>query len=205
MNPYERLRAERPGLFRNLPGGVEILEGEAGAAQGEIGVVYQDAYITVVRDPVRFPDGTLGTYIRLLGADQEPGVVVLPLRGSDVVLIEHFRHATRSWHLEAPRGFGSPGLSPEENARRELREELGASAEELVPLGRLHPDTGLLAGHVMLYAARIADVGPLDRHEGIRAAPTIPFAEAEDLVRSERITCAFTIAVLSRARLAGLG
>ncbi|MGP3928192.1 hypothetical protein [Streptomyces sp. 8N616] len=71
-------------------------------------MVYEDAYVMLLRDPVRFPDGRTGTYIRSVSAMQEPGCVVLPLLGGEVVLLEHFRHATRSWHWEVPRGFG-PG------------------------------------------------------------------------------------------------
>ncbi|MGP3954118.1 hypothetical protein [Streptomyces sp. 7N604] len=65
------------------------------------GVVYEDAHVMLLRDPVRFPfpDGRTGTCTRSVGAIQEPGCVVLPLLGREVVLLEHFRHATRSWHL----------------------------------------------------------------------------------------------------------
>ena len=166
--------------------------------------MYSDRYITLLRDPVRFPDGSTGTYIRSIGAASEPGCVVLPLFDGGVVLIEHFRHATRSWHWEVPRGFGAPGLSAGENAAKELREEIGAEALEFVPLGELHPDSGTTADRVSLFAARIDGIGALERAEAIRRYVTVPFAEAEAMVGDGRITDAFTIAVLMRARLAGL-
>ncbi|NGN65740.1 NUDIX hydrolase [Streptomyces sp. A7024] len=198
---YERLRQQRPQLFRNLPGGIDILHD---AADDEVGVVYQDPYITILRDPVRFPDGERGTYIRLLDSATGPSCVLLPLLGPEVVLVEHFRHATREWHLEVPRGHGTSGLSGAENAAKELAEELGTTADELIPLGLLHPDTGLRGGHAELFAARIAAIGEVDRGEGIRRALPVPVAEAEELIRTGGITDAFTIAVLTRARLAGL-
>lgn len=200
---YERLRAERPALFANQPGGIEILT-EPDAVRAAGGVLYEDRYVVLLRDPVRFPDGTTGTYIRSISPTPEQGCVVLPLLDGQVVLIEHFRHATRSWQWEVPRGFATPGMEPGANAAKELREEIGAVALEIVPLGELHPDTGVTADRVSLFAARIEALGPLDTAEGIRSSVTVPFAEAEAMVADGRITDAFTIAVLMRARLAGL-
>lgn len=101
VDEYEALRAARPELFRNLPDGIEILTDPAAVAAAG-GVLYRDRYLTLLRDPVRFPDGREGTYIRSIGTTAEPGCVVLPLLDGEVVLIEHFRHATRSWHWELP-------------------------------------------------------------------------------------------------------
>ncbi|MFF3399235.1 NUDIX hydrolase [Streptomyces sp. NPDC002659] len=203
MNTYDRLRTERPELFVNLPDGIEILsDPEAVAAAG--GVVYEDPYVMVLRDPVRFPDGRTGTYIRSIGTTAEPGCVVLPLLDGEVVLVEHFRHATRSWLWEVPRGFGTPGLTGEQNAAKELREEIGADVRELIPLGAVHPDSGAVGDRVLLYAARIDTIGALALGEGIRSTLTVSFAQAEEMVGDGRITDAFTIVVLSRARLAGV-
>ncbi|MGW8889995.1 NUDIX hydrolase [Streptomyces sp. NPDC055749] len=200
---YEQLRAERPDLFRNEPGGIEILTDPA-AVSAAGGVLHEDPYILLVRDPVRFPDGSEGTYIRSLTPTREQGCVILPLLAGDVVLIEHFRHATRSWHWEVPRGAGTAGLSDEENAAKELLEEIGAVPDEMIPLGAVHPDTGTTGDRVALFAARISGTGPLDRAEGIRRCLTVPFAEAEAMVGDGRITDAYTIVVLTRARLAGV-
>ncbi|MFE9364886.1 NUDIX hydrolase [Streptomyces sp. NPDC006978] len=200
---YERLRVERPDLFVNRAGGIEILSDPEAVAEAG-GVMYSDRYITLLRDPVRFPDGSTGTYIRSVGGAPEPGCAVLPLFDGGVVLVEHFRHATRSWHWEVPRGFGEPGLPPGENAAKELREEIGAEVLEVVPLGELHPDSGTTADRVALFAARIDGVGALETAEGIRGCVTVPFAEAEAMVGDGRVTDGFTIAVLMRARLAGL-
>jgi len=172
-----------------------------------VGVVSADRFLFHLRDPVRFPDGTLGLYNRIVpppGAT--PGVVVLPLVGPDhgILLIEHYRHSTREWHWEVVRGFGEPGASAEDNVARELAEEVSAHPQETIPLGELHPETGLLAERVQLFAARVKSVGELERHEGIRRAIVVSYAEAEDMIREGGITDAFTIAALYRARLAGL-
>ncbi|MER6099284.1 NUDIX hydrolase [Streptomyces sp. NPDC001728] len=202
-NRYARLRAERPELFRNEPGGIEILSDPAAVAAAG-GVLYQDPYVLLVRDPVRFPDGREGTYIRSMSAAPEPGCVVLPLLGDRIVLIEHYRHATRSWQWELPRGFGTRGLTGEENAAKELDEEIGARVRELIPLGELHPDSGMTGDRVLLFAARIDGIGRLAESEAIRSSLTLPFAEAEAMIADGRVTDGFTIAAMTRARLAGL-
>jgi ADP-ribose pyrophosphatase len=208
MDRYEQLRQARPELFRNQPGGIEILTDPAEVLKASgtsgIGVMYEDPYVILVRDPVRFPDGRLGTYVRQVTPAGAVGCVVLPLLGDQVVLIGHFRHADRSWHWEVPRGFGTAGLSGEQNAAKELREEIGAEADELIPLGQLNPDTGMVADPVLLYAARINSVGEVEVGEAIRSYRTLPVSEAEAYVRDGRITCGFTIGALYRARLAGL-
>ncbi|MFF0445649.1 NUDIX hydrolase [Streptomyces sp. NPDC004609] len=214
MTAYDRLRTERPELFGNDPEGIDILLDpaeveEARRAVGTdepVGVVYADRYVTLLRDAVRFPGGALGLYVRLVHTESSPGVVVLPLVGGDrIVLVEHYRHATRAWHWELPRGMAArEDTSGEDNAVRELREELGVVARELIPLGPVHPDTGLLGGCVEMYAARVDGVGVLDAAEGIRRAVARPWWEVERMIASGEVSDGFTIAAFTRARLAGL-
>ncbi|MCM0674864.1 NUDIX hydrolase [Micromonospora phytophila] len=220
---YAELRKRSPGHFANPPdAAVEILdEAEQVAAAEEAkaaalrarglptewsrtGVVYQDEYVTLVRDPVRFPGGALGTYIRSLPTSGADGVVLLPVLDGAIVLVEHFRHATRRWHLEAPRGFGEAGVPADEQAARELREEIGVAPTRLVDLGTLHPDTGTATDTVRLYLAEIAEIGPLGAGEGIRAAQAHPPQRVGELIRDGVITDSFTIAAWTRAWLRGL-
>ncbi|KMS91196.1 NUDIX hydrolase [Streptomyces flaveolus] len=237
MNRYEALRRDVPEWFRDDPEGVRILTDPAlirdarrqataaghtghGGVFGALwarlravlrpvpeGVVSADRYLWYLRDPVRFPDGRLGLYDRILPPPgSTPGVVVLPLLGPEkkVVLIEHHRHATRSRHWEVVRGFGHPGATPTENVTRELREEIAATPTAVIPLGELHPDTGLLAHKVSLYAACVDRIGPVEKGEAIHRAVTVTPAEAEEMVADGRITDGFTVAALYRARLAGV-
>ncbi|SCE89007.1 ADP-ribose pyrophosphatase [Micromonospora haikouensis] len=220
---YQDLRAQLPELFDNPPdAAVKILDdptdvaaaerakAEELAAQGlpmewsRTGVAYQDQYLTLVREPVRFPDGTFGTYIRSFPAGGASGVVLLPVLNGAVVLVEHFRHATRRWHLEAPRGFGVPGVPADEQALLELQEEIAAELVSLIDLGLFHPDTGTSTNEVRLYLVEIAAVGAPQTGEGIRAVHTCTPAEVGKLVRDGVITDSFTIAAWTRAWLRGL-
>lgn len=222
---YLSLAHSYPELFRNPPrDGFRIITDDAGVAEieaiaaerlqrkgcpaewGQIGVVYQDEYMLILRDGVQFPDGRLGTYMRIIVGrpNTPPGVVILPTYADKILLIRHYRHATRDWHFEIPRGFGEAGISLEENARRELHEEIGAVASELISLGSMHVNTGLSSEKVELFFARLESLGKPAVAEAIAELVSLEFSELDCLVLDGSITDSFTIAAYARARLRGL-
>lgn len=220
---YFAFKRRHPEQFANPDGGIVILTkkkeiravekamgrklAKAGqpASWAQAGIVFQDQYWLILRDAVRFPDQATGTYLRLISAiENGTAVVILPRCGDHLLLVRHFRHATRTWHIEAPRGFGTTALSAEENARKELQEEIGATAQTLISLGPLHPDTGALSDAVELFYAEVASYGRPDSHEGIDALLALSIAEFEALIRDNAITDGFTLAAYTRARLKGL-
>lgn len=169
-----------------------------------VGIVYQDQYVMALRDAVRFPDGSLGTYIRFV--DQYPGILgvaILPRYKEQFLLIRHFRHATRSWHLEVPRGFGIETLS-EENARRELKEETGATAIRLISLGHTYPDTGMSSSCVALFYAEVESFGQPEAAEAITNLLPTSLPDFERMIRENEITDGFTLAAYARAKASGL-
>jgi ADP-ribose pyrophosphatase len=215
----ERVQAEPP-LFGNPDGQIyEILldaaairkaqqsAGESRRAAGQptadlrVGLLAQDPYVTVLREAVRFPDGTFGLYNRLLLAR---GVVVLPVLDGKLVLIRRFRHGTRSWLLEAPRGTADPKCSTDEDARRELQEEIGASVTALHDLGEFHPSAGVIAESMKLYLAHIDRIGELEVHEAISGVELLTAGQADELFARGDVTDGPTLAAYLRARLRGL-
>ena len=174
-------------------------------AWARVGIVCEDPFIILLRDAVRFPNGMLGTYIR--GSSQikrGPGTAILPRYQDQFLLLEQFRHATRQWHLEIPRGFGTEGLSSEENARKELQEEIGATASRLIPLGQVHADTGLASDVTNLFYADLTSCEGIGELGGLATLKPVSIADLEQLIRDDQITDAFTLAAFARARLRGL-
>lgn len=171
----------------------------------KVGIAYQDQYILLLRDAVRFPDGSLGTCIRSVNEDESsPGVVVLPIYQNKILLIRHFRHETRTWHLEIPQGFGIPGLSSEESARTELEEEITATVSRIVPLGKVHPDLSSGSNYVELFYADIESYGDIESQEGITELLPTPLVEVERMIRMGEIDNIFLLVTYARARLHGL-
>ena len=219
LRRYLMLAQIQPTLFINPPGDIYRILFDCGLmerAQEEakrsrmadglsvsdlrVGLLAEDPYVTVLRDAVVFPDGNYGLYNRLILAR---GVVVLPVLDNRLVLIRRFRHGTRTWHWEAPRGTVSAEHRIEEDARRELLEEIGAQATDLVDLGEFHPSAGIIAESMKMYLARITNTGDLDKHEAISGIGVLDQAEAEAMISSGEVTDGPTLAAYLRAKLRG--
>jgi ADP-ribose pyrophosphatase len=111
---------------------------------GDDEVVY-DGWLKIHRRTYRLPDGrTVEWDMHAAG----PTVAVLALtRDQDLVMVRQFRPGPDRVVLTLPGGMLDPGETPEEAARRELREE-----------------TGFDAGTVDLAVSAIANASPFHRH-----------------------------------------
>lgn len=220
---YFSLVSARPELFRNPEGAAfvilldeaDIRQAEAHVAGqlaklgapkewAEVGVAFRDQYVFLLRDAVRFADGSLGTYIRTVAPeDSFPGVVMLPVWQRQVLLIRHFRHATRGWHLEVPRGFGSDP-DPRVSAQRELTEEIGASDIELTDLGEVYADAGADSSAVALFYAEIGSYGAPEILEGITEILPTPLVEFERMIADGELDDGYLLAAYARAKARNL-
>ncbi len=80
---------------------------------------------------------------------------VIPLtKDGEVVLIEQYRHGTAALSLEIPGGMVDPGEEPHETAARELFEETGYEAVEVVFLGKTRPNPAIQDNWIHTYLAR---------------------------------------------------
>ncbi|NLI54838.1 MAG: NUDIX hydrolase [Clostridiales bacterium] len=114
--------------------------------------VYGGKLVHLFRDTARLPNGKLATreVLRLPGA-----VAVVPLTSEgNVILVRQYRYPFAEVMLEIPAGKLDPGEDPADCARRELSEETGMEAEELVSLGVYYPSVAVLDEKIHLYLAR---------------------------------------------------
>lgn len=127
----------------------------------EMGVIMEDRYWLWVNDACIFPNGNKGVYGRILwrkSLEACPGVVVMPvLPDGKIVLNCNFRHATRSWEIELPRGLINPGEEIGDAARRETMEETGMLVDYLTLLGKMSPDTGLTNSVIPIFMAKVIE------------------------------------------------
>ncbi len=88
--------------------------------------------------------------------------VIALTAGGDIVLVEQFRHGSRTVELEAPGGMIDPeDASPVEAGVRELREETGYVGENARLIGSCHPNPAIMTNtcHTVLVenCRRVAD------------------------------------------------
>jgi ADP-ribose pyrophosphatase len=114
--------------------------------------LYANPWVKVREDRVIQPDGLVGTFC-VVGLT--PGISVLPVGDDGTVhLVRIFRYTLGRDTIEAVAGGIEDGESPDETARRELREEVGIVAEEIVPVGVADQLTENVVSPVHLFLAR---------------------------------------------------
>jgi len=123
--------------------------------------------------------------------EQPNWVNIIPLTADEqVVMVEQWRHGTRSVHLETPGGLMEIGETPEQSARRELREETGYEAGEVVRLGTVHPNPAIQTNqqHYVLAKNCRKTVEPsLDHAEDIQVR-LVPLADVPAMIEKGEIT-----------------
>lgn len=124
------------------------------------GIVHKDKYWIWLNDVVQFPNGSYGIYSRiswLKGLTGSTGVAVLIVSPKgNLLLNRNYRHATRSWEYELPRGLSHENEAPEATALREVAEETGWHVNELHHLGEMVPDSGICNARVQVFLAKAA-------------------------------------------------
>ena len=223
---YGEIRKSSPLLFNNLGGLIKIIADEKEISNwqeqkrsdlkikernlewADTGVVLDDPYIVILRDLVEFPGGFRNGYIRLYNRAYleggAAGVVMLPEMNGKLLLMHQFRHATRSWHWEVPRGFGEPGVEAEDQARAEIEEEISGEIAELTNLGLFFNNTGLEGNPIYLFLAKMSSVGEPKLKFGVDKFIWVSVSELEKMIADGEITDGFTIAAYTRAKLKGL-
>lgn len=148
-----------------------------------VGIVAEDNYWMWIRDAVIFPSGIHGTYDRLLwksGLDGPPGIAVLPVLPTKKIIVNvNYRHATRSWEIELPRGQRNVGESCEKAATRELQEETGYLATKCTMLGMIAPDSGTLMSQFPVYYAEANLSGEVNKEYSEAIANNPAFTKEE--------------------------
>lgn len=177
-------------------------------AWADIGIVLDDPYFLVLRDLVEFPGGFQGGYHRLINKAYleggGAGVAVLCEKNGDLLILRHFRHSTRNWHWEIPRGFGEPGATAADQAKTEIREEIAGEISELIDLGIFHNNTGIEGHPINLFFAHLLSAGTSSEEARIKMLRWITIKEYERMIVSAEITDSFTIAAYTHAKLKGL-
>jgi ADP-ribose pyrophosphatase len=114
-------------------------------------IVFNGSHVKLRVDRVIEPSGHEATREIVV----HPGAVCIVARPTDseVILIRQYRHSTGGELLEIPAGGLDPGEAPLDAARRELEEETGFLAANVVERGSFWTTPGFTTEYMWLFEA----------------------------------------------------
>ena len=142
-----------------------------------------------------------GRELKRLVLDTRDWVNVVALTAEQrLIVVRQYRFGTERVTTEIPGGVVDPHETPEEAARRELREETGHTAERWTSLGSVEPNPAFhnnLCHHWLAEGARRTHALELDPGEDI-AVDTLTLDEARAEIESGAIRHSLVICALAR-------
>ncbi len=126
--------------------------------------IYKGVIINLFLDDIELPDGNKAKreYVRHPG-----GICVVPVTDEgEVMLVRQYRYPYGEEVIEIPAGKrDSFDEDPLEGGKRELKEELGITAEKFISLGTFYPTPGYTDEVIYMYAAFGLSFGETDPDE----------------------------------------
>lgn len=161
-------------------------------------IVYRGKILNLRLDTLQLEDGRT---IRLEVVEHAESIGVLPLKDNQTaLLVRQYRHAVGESLLEIVAGSLDPGEDAEAAAQRELAEEVGYRAREIIPLGGFYLCPGYTTEYMHIFLARDLQpaTGTADEDEQIELEE-IPLAELYRRARAGKLRDAKTVAALLMA------
>lgn len=157
-------------------------------------LLYDGKIIKVKKFTVELPDGTKAFREEV---QHNGGACVLPYFNGKVYLVKQYRLATMCELLELPAGKVELGEDPELSAKRELREETGFIADNLVKISSISPSPGYTNERIHIYFADNLKVSEqqLDEGEMLNVVSFSP-SECFKMIESGEIYDAKTVVAL---------
>ncbi len=167
----------------------------------KLGIVYENQYFWIVVDLVENAQGKRYPYTRIINKNEYNGVVIIPKLNDRIVFLKQFRHGTREFEYELPRGFSEKESTIFENAERETFEELGVVPKNIEYLGNIVSDSGLSGGVVHIFVCEIDKIVELAVDEGIKDTIHLTLDEVLALINENKIRDSFSISAVCKLML----
>lgn len=157
--------------------------------------IYRGKVLSLRLDPVPLADGRT---VKLEIVEHAPSVGVLALKDDQTaLLVRQYRHSAGEALLEIVAGSLDPGEAPEAAAQRELAEEIGYRANEMIPLGGFYLCPGYTTEFMHLFLARGLQPATAEADEDEQIdLEAVPLRELYRQARAGELRDSKTIAVL---------
>ncbi len=111
------------------------------------------------------------------------GAVVLAVTDDDkILLVKQFRYPFQKYLWELPAGKLEKGEDPKYCAERELKEETGYSAKEIIKLGSIFTSPGFCSEELHIFLAKGLAAGEHNREEG-EEGMTLHYFSKDQIIR----------------------
>ena len=158
-------------------------------------ICYSSEFVSVFEDNVVLPSGKQIGYTKI---ELRDFVSVVPIVDDKVAMIEILRYPRNGVSLEIPSGHIESGETPKESAARELLEETGYTAGELVGLGSFHPlSRSMQTAHLFLAKNLTKGNQKLEETEQI-SVKLVAVNDIKELLNKGKVTHAPTIIGLQK-------
>lgn len=163
------------------------------------GTVYKGHIFSVEKVEVTLPDKRMRFYERV---DIQNAVTILPIDDDgNVYFVRQFRIGSNSSLLELPAGKIEVGEGAQTTAEREIREEIGMAAREMLPIGEFYMSPGYSTEYMYCFLARGLYHAPLDPDaDEFLNVEKIHLEQVTQMVRKGELPDGKTLAVLMLAQ-----
>ena len=196
LKKYERMKADPQykDLFRQSET-FKLLDTTDERIQNtdSYGLKYESPFHYLIVDPVEDITGRVFGYERFM-SKKGIGVATVPMFQGKFVLMKQYRHAIRDYQYSFVRGFGEPGLTPKQNALKEVLEELGGIVTKVpIYLGTVAPDAGMTPDRVEVYLVELDQIGYLQKEEGIQDVLLLSEKEMDAMIADDKLEDGITL------------
>lgn len=161
--------------------------------------IYENKWIKLREDEVVQPDGedSIYTFLEMGGFS----VVIAEDGDGGVFLIEEYRYPIKKEVWQLPMGIIGKDESPIENAKKELKEEAGLTAESWEEIGEFYPCSGKINASVHVFLAKNLDTSNTginqDGDESIWSLKKASIIEIKEMIKENKIKSGEALSALN--------